>query len=326
MTLKNLTQKIQSQARFVSGHRTCAGCAIPIIVRTILAATDHPVVVATATSCLEVTSTLYPYTSWGVPCIHNAFENVAATISGIESAYSVLLRTKRLRSKKLVKFLALAGDGGTVDIGLQSLSGALERDHDFVFVCYNNEAYQNTGNQCSGATPYGAATTTTPEGKVHHGKELFKKDIMKIVLAHNIPYVAQTAVHDWQDLYQKAEKAFAIKGPSFLNVLSPCNLNWKFPTSQVMKISHLAVDTCFWPLYEVENGEYKLNYQPSKKLPITEFLKTQGRFRHLFKPENRGIIKKIQEHVDGEWKKLISLLGEGAKRSDSRVLPEGDSW
>ncbi len=305
MTIQELVQKIQSQARFVSGHRTCAGCAIPIIVRTILAATDHPVVVATATSCLEVTSTLYPYTSWQVPCIHNAFENVAATISGVESAYKGLSQPKKLQPKKLQpKFLALAGDGGAYDIGLQSLSGALERNHDFVFVCYNNEAYMNTGNQASGATPYGAATTTTPEGKIHHGKELFKKDIMKIVLAHNIPYAAQTAVHDWQDLYQKAKKAFEIKGPTFLNVLSPCNLNWKFPPSQTIKISQLAAETCFWPLYEVENGKYKLNYQPQKKLSVLEFLKTQGRFKHLFKPENRKVLKKIQEQVDQEWEKL----------------------
>ena len=307
MDLKTLTKKIQTQSQFVSGHRTCAGCAAPIIVRTVLAATDNPVVAATATSCLEVTSTLYPYTSWQIPWIHNTLENVAATISGIESAYKGLSRTKKLQPKKLQpKFLALAGDGGTVDIGLQSLSGALERGHNFVFVCYDNEAYQNTGNQCSGATPYGAATTTTPEGKVHHGKELFRKNLIKIALAHNIPYAAQTAVHNWQDLYQKAKKAFETKGPAVLNVLSPCNLNWKFSPSQTIKISQLAVDTCFWPLYEVENNQYKINYQPAKKLPVTEFLKIQGRFKHLFKSANKGIIKKIQEYVDQEWEKLLN--------------------
>jgi pyruvate ferredoxin oxidoreductase beta subunit len=319
MDLRTLTRKIQSLRRFTPGHRTCAGCAIPIIVRTVLAATNKPVIVGSATSCLEVTSTLYPYTSWQIPWIHNAFENVAATISGVESAYRALQKksSKKEFAKKFAnnshinsceaKFLAIAGDGGTYDIGLQSLSGALERNHNFVFLCCDNEAYMNTGGQRSSATPYGAATTTTPEGKIHHGKELFKKDIMKIVLAHNIPYAAQSAVHHWQDLYQKAKKAFEIKGAAFLNVLSPCNLNWKFPSSQTIKISQQAVETCFWPLYEVERGKYKINFQPAKKLPITEFLKSQGRFKHLFKPENKKIIKKIQKHVDEEWERLLEL-------------------
>lgn len=305
MNLKILTQKIQEQNYFASGHRTCAGCAIPIIVRTILSASKDPVVIVSATGCLEIVSSVYPQTSWNVSWIHNAFENASATISGIERAYSFLKKKGKL--KKKINFIVFGGDGGTYDIGLQSLSGALERGHNFVYVCYDNEAYMNTGNQRSSATPYGASTTTTPEGKTHHGKEVFKKDLIKIVAAHNIPYVAQSAVHHWSDLYQKAEKAFQIEGPAVLNVFSPCQLNWKFSSDLTIQISKMAIETCFWPLYEIENGQYKLNYQPSKKIPVEEFLKMQKRFSHLFKPENKEIIKTIQEKVDEKWNELKKL-------------------
>jgi len=198
-------------------------------------------------------------------------------------------------------------NGNSYDIGLQSLSGALERGHDFVYVLYDNESYCNTGGQRSSATPLGANTTTTPAGKVHQGKEEFKKDITKIVAAHNIPYVAQAAVHNWMDLYKKAEKAFAVKGPAFINVLSPCQLNWKIKPEMAIKISKLATETNFWPLYEIENGVYKLNYKPAKVKPVEEFLKPQGRFKHLFKEENKRILEKIQKHVDSEWDKLLKL-------------------
>ena len=196
--------RIQKNKKLIPGHRTCSGCGIPQIVRTVLAAAKTPVVVANATGCLEVTSTIYPYTSWNIPYIHNAFENSAATISGVETAYRVL--KKKGKIKKEIKFIVFAGDGGT-DIGLQSLSGALERGHNFLYVLYDNEAFQNTGNQRSSTTPLGAATTTTPEGLIHHGKEEFQKDITKIIAAHNIPYVAQASVGNLIDLYNKAEKA-----------------------------------------------------------------------------------------------------------------------
>ncbi|MFH1838269.1 MAG: thiamine pyrophosphate-dependent enzyme [Candidatus Kuenenbacteria bacterium] len=319
INLKTLTQKIQKQNYFASGHRTCAGCAIPIIVRTILAASKDPVVVVGATGCLQITSAIYPQTSWNMPWMHNAFENASATISGIERAYYFLKKKNKTplrdsdnhRSKK-INFVVFGGDGGTYDIGLQSLSGALERGHNFVYVCYDNEAYMNTGNQRSSATPYGAITSTTPDGK-----KVFKKDLIKIVSAHNIPYVAQSAVHNWSDLYQKAEKAFQIKGPAVLNVFSPCSLNWKFPFDSTIQISKIATETCFWPLYEIENGQYKLNYQPKTKLPVEEFLKLQKRFAHLFKPENKKTplrdsdihrnIEIIQKKIDEKWQELISL-------------------
>jgi len=168
----------------------------------------------------------------------------------------------------------------------------------------------NTGIQRSSATPYGAATTTTPAGKVHPGKEKFRKDITKIMVAHNIPYVAQASPHNLVDLYNKAEKALSTEGPTFINVLSPCVPGWKIATNSAIKIAKLGVETNFWPLYEVENGKYKLNYEPSKPKPIQEWLKPQGRFRHLFQPKNKHIIEKIQKHVDEEFSKLKKLCSK----------------
>lgn len=305
MNSKVLAQKIKSSNRFVSGHRSCAGCPFPGIVRTVLAATDDEVVVSCATSCLEVTSTIYPFTSWNVPWIHNAFENAAATISGVEAAYKSLVR--KGRTKRKIKFIAFAGDGGSYDIGLQSLSGALERGHDFTYVCIDNEGYQNTGGQRSSATPYGAATTTSPDGKMHHGKEQFRKDLVKIAVAHNIPYVAQAAAHDKMDLYNKAKRAIETPGPAVLNVFSPCIPNWKLQMNEALEISQLATETCFWPLYEVENGKYVLNYKPNKKRPVSDFLQNQGRFKHLFVPTNRNILLRLQEEVDRRWEEVVKL-------------------
>jgi len=299
----NIPEIVAKKERFVSGHRACAGCGFPQIVRAVLAGTDKQVVVANATGCLEVVSTIYPYSAWKVPYIHSAFENVAATISGVEAAAKAL-------KKKDIKFLAFGGDGGTTDIGLQSLSGALERRHNIVYVQYDNEAYQNTGVQRSGATPYGAATTTTPVGKVHKGKELFKKDIMKIVIAHDIPYVAQASLSNLEDLSEKARKAFEVEGPAFINVLQPCTLGWKFPMSMAVEIAKKAVDSCFWPLYEVEKGKYKLNYRPNKKIPVLDFIKLQGRYKHALK--NKAILDKLQKHVDDKWEELLGLCKQPA--------------
>lgn len=305
MNIKELTDK---KERFVSGHRACAGCGFPQIVRAILAGTDKQVVVANATGCLEVVSTIYPYSAWKVPYIHSAFENAGATISGIEAAYKVL--KKKGKVKEDIKFLAIGGDGGVTDIGLQSLSGALERGHNFVFVQYDNEAYQNTGIQRSGATPYGSWTSTTPVGKVHRGNELFRKNIMGIVIAHNIPYAAQASLSNVEDLSEKAKKAFEVNGPAFINVLQPCTLGWKFPTDMAVEMAQKAVDSCFWPLYEVENGKYKLNYKPAKKISVLEFIKSQGRYKHLLDAKNKDILDKLQKHVDSEWEKLLRLCGE----------------
>ena len=295
--------------RLSPGHRLCAGCAAPIIVRQILAAIDDPVVVANATGCLEVATTIYPYTAWRVPWIHNAFENAAATIAGVETAYRSLVRQGKIPDRN-VKFIAFGGDGGTYDIGLQALSGALERGHQFLYVCYNNEAYMNTGIQRSGATPLGAHTTTSPAGSVIPGKTQMRKDLTAIVAAHNIPYVAQAAPSQWKDLMEKTRKAVNCGGPAFLNVLSSCNRGWRHETYETLEITQLAVDTCYWPLFEVENGVWRLTYKPKEKLPVEEWLKRQGRFRHLFRPENRHLIDELQAEVDRRWERLLFLCGE----------------
>ncbi len=304
-TLKQLAEK---EELFSGGHRLCAGCGIPPIVRLILRSTDAGIVATTSTGCLEVGTSIYPYTSWRIPWIHSAFENAAATISGVEAAYKAL--KKRGKIGKDIKFIAFGGDGGTYDIGFQALSGALERGHNFLYVCYDNGAYMNTGIQRSSATPFGASTTTSPAGDVISGKQQWRKDLTKIVIAHNIPYAAQASPHNWADLSKKAEKALKIEGPTFLNVVSPCPLGWYTKPEESMKHAKLAVDTCYWPLYEVENGLLKVNYKPKEKKPIVEWLKLQGRFKHLFKPGNEAILKESQERVDGEWERLLAMDGK----------------
>jgi pyruvate ferredoxin oxidoreductase beta subunit len=303
--MANIKELSKLPERLGPGHRLCAGCGASIVVRQVLmGAGDSAVVAGCATGCLEVATTIYPYTAWNIPFIHNAFENSAATISGVETAYRALKKQGKI--KKDIKFIAFGGDGGTYDIGLQSLSGALERGHNFVYVCYDNGAYMNTGIQRSGATPTGASTTTAPAGKSSSGKPQLRKDLTAIVAAHRIPYVAQCSISNWNDLVTKSQKAFAVEGPAFLNVLALCHRGWRYPQENGVAIAKIATDTCFWPLYEIENGKkYKINYKPKEKKPITEWLKSQGRFKHLFKPGNENIIKSIQEDIDAEWEYLI---------------------
>ncbi|HII14740.1 MAG TPA: pyruvate ferredoxin oxidoreductase [Nanoarchaeota archaeon] len=299
----NIKEFAEMESYFAPGHGSCSGCGFPMIVRTVMKAAGKNTVVCLATGCLEVTSTQYPRSSWKTPCVHSLFENSAATLSGVETAYRAL--KKRGFVKNNLNFVVFAGDGGTYDIGLQSLSGMLERRHKIVFVLYDNGAYMNTGNQRSSGTPYGANTTTTPVGSVLKGNMLSRKDIVRIAAAHNIPYVAQAAVHNWPDLFEKAKKAFAADGPAFLNVFSPCQLNWGIGTDFAIEISKLAVNTNFWPLFEIEKGSYKLNFRPANPLPITEFIKPQKRFRHLLEPGNKPIIDKMQEETSMEWEKLL---------------------
>lgn len=287
------------------GHSACAGCAFPAIVRAVLGEAKTPIVLANATGCLEVTSTLYPYTAWKVPYIHNAFENAAATISGAESAYKVFRRKGKI--KKEIKFVAFGGDGGTYDIGLQSLSGALERGHNFLYVLYDNEGYMNTGNQRSSATPFGASTETTPSGEASFGKTEWRKNLMDIVSAHHIEYLAQANVAFLPDLKMKARKALSVSGPSFLSVFSPCTNNWKFPTSQYVNVARLATETNFWPLYEIEKGKHKITWEPQTPKPITDFLKTQKRFSHLFLEENKFVVEKMQKRVNEEFARIVNL-------------------
>jgi pyruvate ferredoxin oxidoreductase beta subunit len=306
LKLKELSKK---EDRLTSGHRLCAGCAAPIIVRQILTAIDEPVVVANATGCLEVSTTIYPYTAWNVPWIHTAFETAASTISGVEAMYRSLVKQGKMEDRGL-KFVAFGGDGGTYDIGIQALSGMMERGHKALYVCYNNEAYMNTGIQRSGATPLGAWTTTTPVGSVVPGKPRHRKDLTAIAAAHDIPYAAQASPHNWRDLMKKVRKAVAANGASFINVLSSCNRGWRHETDQALEVTRLAVETCYWPLYEVEDGEWKLTHRPKEKLPIEEFLKPQGRFRHLFSEQNKHIIEELQAEVDRKWRQLLQRCGE----------------
>lgn len=306
--LKEVAKKPE---RLTGGHRMCAGCGAPVVVRQILRALkpeDHAVIGA-ATGCLEVSTFIYPYTAWRDSFIHNAFENSAATVAGAEAAYIAMKRKGKI--KEDTKFIAFGGDGGTYDIGLQSLSGAMERGHDMVYVCYDNGAYMNTGIQRSSATPRYADTTTSPAGREKNGKQQWRKDLTEIMVNHHIPYVAQTAaIGNMKDLYEKAEKAIYTEGPTFLNVLAPCPRGWQYDTPDLMEINKLAIETCFWPLYEVIDGKHKINYKPKNKLPVKEFLKVQGRFKHLFSPGNEHMIEEIQLEVDKRWTELLRLAEE----------------
>jgi pyruvate ferredoxin oxidoreductase beta subunit len=260
---------------------------------------------------MEVVTTVFPFTAWETPFIHSAFENSAATISGVETAFRVLRRRGELPvAREKMNFIALGGDGGTYDIGLQALSGAMERGHNILYVCYDNEAYMNTGIQRSSATPKGASTSTAPAGSVKQGKEQNRKDLTKIMVAHNIPYVAQTTPFHWRDLATKVEKALNIEGPAFMNILMPCTIGWHFDPAIGMQIAKEAVETNFWPLFEVEHGRYKINRKPKEKVPIVNWLKKQGRFKHLFKPGNESILEDIQAWVDAEWENLLRLAPE----------------
>ena len=206
---------------------------------------------------------------------------------------------------------AFGGDGGTYDIGFQSLSGAMERGHDMVYVCYDNEAYMNTGIQRSSSTPRFTDATTTPVGKVSYGKKQNKKDLPEIIAAHNVPYAAQTTfLGNFRDLHEKAHKAIYTEGACFLNVMSPCPRGWRFQAQDMAEICKLAVETCAWPLYEVVEGEWHLTYMPKKKLPIEEYMSKQGRFKHCFKPGNEWTIEAAQQYVDEKWEKLLARCGK----------------
>lgn len=304
--MANFKEIMERPERLTGGHRMCAGCGGTIAARNVLKALkpEDKAVIANATGCLEVSTFMYPYTAWTDSYIHNAFENAGATLSGVEAAYNVMKRKGKLDDTH--KFIAFGGDGGTYDIGLQSLSGALERNHDMVYVCYDNEAYMNTGIQRSSSTPRFANATTSPAGSVLPGKPQNKKDLTSIVAAHGSPYVAQTAfIGNMKDLHEKAYKAIYTEGANFLNVLSPCPRGWRYNAEDIAEISRLAVETCVWPLYEIENGVYRLTYEPKKKLPVEEFLRKQGRFSHMFKPGAEWMIEETQKYVDNKWESLL---------------------
>jgi pyruvate ferredoxin oxidoreductase beta subunit len=300
---------------FLSGHRACAGCASATVLRLIMKATRGPTIVTEATGCMEVASTIYPYTSWSAPWLHTAFETAGSNASGIEAALKILKKKGKIKNEQ-IDVVAFAGDGGTYDIGIQALSGAVERGHDFLFVLYDNEAYMNTGIQRSGGTPFGASTTTSQAGTAVPGKMEQKKPIADIMVAHDMPYVATAAPYYWKDLITKARRGIEVNGPAFLHVFAPCPRGWRSEPSKSIELSRLAVETCIFPVWEAVNGEYQLStpskliaLAPQKKKLVREYLQVQGRFRHLFTPKNEKLIDEIQRITDEKWNKLLKKCG-----------------
>ena len=290
---------------FAPGHRACSGCGEALAVRLAAKAIGDNAIIVNATGCMEVVASPFPYTSWRLPWIHTLFENTAAVASGIEAGLKAMEK-KGKSSERNIKVVALAGDGGTSDIGLQALSGALERGHDFVYICLDNEAYMNTGIQRSSATPYGASTTTSPAGRESLGQPTWKKNMPAIAVAHDIPYVATACPTYHRDLMRKVTKAMETPGPAYIHILSVCPVGWRCPTDDAIKVGRLAVRTGVFPLYEVIDGQYKLNLSLTKLEPVENYLKTQGRFRHL----TEDTIKEIQERVTKEYNKLAELAGK----------------
>ncbi|MBW1711674.1 MAG: pyruvate ferredoxin oxidoreductase [Deltaproteobacteria bacterium] len=292
----------------VSGHRACQGCGEILALRQALKAIGGRMIVASATGCMEIVTSPFPHTAWAVPWIHVAFENAAAVASGIEAGRKALVRKGRLDPGQKVTIVAMAGDGGTADIGLQALSGAVERGHDFVYICLDNEAYMNTGIQRSSATPYGANTTTSPPGKISIGQQTQKKDVPAIIAAHGLPYVATATPAYYLDLMNKAKKASLAPGPAYLHLFSPCPTGWRSAGDSAINLARLAVQTKMFPLYEVIDGQYVLNKKITKPKPVEEYLKPQRRFSHLGEKE----IAQIQAEVDRRYERLLYLSGQAA--------------
>ncbi|MEN6359602.1 MAG: pyruvate synthase subunit PorB [Smithellaceae bacterium] len=291
---------INKQELLSSGHRACSGCAEVLAVRLMCKALGENTVIASATGCMEIVSSMFPTTAWRVPWIHVAFENAASVASGIEAGLKAL-RKKGKIDDRYIKVVGMGGDGATMDIGFQALSGAMERGHDMIFVCFDNEAYMNTGIQRSSGTPMGASTTTAPAGKVSMGQKTWKKNMPEIMVAHEIPYVATVCPSYPLDFIRKIEKAKSIKGPSYIHCFSMCPTGWRSPSQTAISMGRLAVETGVFPLFEVEHGHYRLSPDMPKKLkPIKDYFKPQGRFRHLIPDE----IDMIQERVTIEFKKL----------------------
>lgn len=297
---------VEKAEYFASGHRACQGCAEALAVRMVMKALGRDTIVAMSTGCMEIISSPLPTTAWQVPWIHVAFENSSAVVSGCEVGMKAMMRKGKLPKKK-INFVAMGGDGATADIGMGQLSGALERGHDMIYVCYDNEAYMNTGIQRSSSTPWGASTTTSPAGKKSIGQHTQKKDMAKIAIAHNVPYVATACSSFPFDLMDKVKKAAAIPGPAYLHVLSVCPTGWRIQPEEAIKYGRMAVDCCVFPLYEYENGKYRLTYQPAHIQTVNEYIKGQGRFRHLTPAD----IEAIQARTTAEYEKLLKICDEG---------------
>lgn len=290
---------VTSKELFAPGHRACIGCGEALAVRHVCKALGKDVVIANATGCMEIVSSALPTTTWRVPWIHSLFENTAAVASGIESGLKVLRRKGKIENKKIT-VVAMGGDGATCDIGLQALSGALERGHNFIYVCFDNEAYMNTGIQRSSATPFGASTTTSPTGKKSIGQITWKKNMPAIAAAHDIPYVATACPSYPFDLFDKIKRAKEIDGPAYIHVYSVCPTGWRSAPELSVQLGRLAVETGIFPLYEIDHGRYKLSMEFSPLRPITEYTKLQGRFRHL----TADVLQQIQDKVVKNYEEL----------------------
>jgi len=304
--IKNLKELSTANERFEGSHLMCPGCAHTIIVRELMNCTDDNLVISCNTGCLEVGTAVYPYTSWDTSWIHIGFENAASAISGSEAMYLAKKRKGTLKDPDApVKFVAFAGDGSTYDIGFQWLSGAVERGHDFTYICLDNEVYANTGGQRSSATPIGANTTTSPAGRISYGEKQMKKDLVGIMAAHGAPYVAQMAPNKWRDMLKKMQRGLATEGPVYLNAMSPCTTEWKFAPNETIDVSDLATDSLVFPLYEIIDGrELNITYRPKNIIPVKDYLGAQGRFKHLFKAGNEHVLKEWQARVDRDWERL----------------------
>ena len=299
---------VTKEEYFAVGHRACVGCGEALAVRLASKALGRNVIITNATGCMEVVSSQYPYTAWRVPWIHTLFENTAAVASGIVGGLEVMKR-KGAKADKDTKVIAMAGDGGTSDIGLQALSGALERGHDFLYICFDNEAYMNTGIQRSSATPYGASTTTAPASKMSIGQTTWKKNMPAIAAAHNIPYVATACPSYPFDLMDKVAKGAATDGPAYIHILSVCPTGWRSSPELAIEIGRLAVQTGVFPLYEIEDGSYKLSVKTPRLKPVSDYFKLQGRFRHL----SEETINEIQKRVEKEYAQLVEKVAISVK-------------
>jgi pyruvate ferredoxin oxidoreductase beta subunit len=311
-----VTSKTMPRVEFIpGGHRACQGCAEILSVRILLKALGPDAIMASATGCMEIISSPLPTTSWQIPWIHVAFENAAAVASGIETGLKILMKKGRLPQRKIT-VIGMAGDGGTADIGFQALSGALERGHDMIYVCLDNEAYMNTGIQRSSSTPYGASTTTSPAGRNSIGQHTAKKNMAEIVAAHNIPYVATASSSYPLDLFKKAARAAQIPGPAYLHVMSVCPTGWRIPGDKAIEYGKLATQVGMFPLYEVVNGEYSLSMNFKQLKPVTDYFSGHGRFRHL----TPDVIEKIQANVNRDWERLkarcVNLKGKAEPEAE----------
>ncbi len=292
---KKMRLSLPEEELMNSGHVGCQGCGATLAMRYVLKALGKKVVLCIPACCWSVIDGPFPYSSLDVPIFHCAFETAAVSASGVKAGLEMV-------GDKETTVVAWAGDGGTFDIGIQALSGVAERNDDILYVCYDNEAYMNTGIQRSSATPYGAWTTTTP---VKHYKNRPKKDIDAIMAAHRIPYIATASIGYPEDLFKKAKKAKEIKGTRFIHIYAPCPSGWKSRSEHTVKLARMVVQNGMFPVYEIEWGEkYTLNIKIKEKKPIIDYLKLQGRFRHLTDKE----IALMQEEVYHKWKRLLECM------------------